>query len=158
FKGSSQVSINWYNRLMNLVEDDDEFKSTAEGITEVTICRKSGQLASKNCQLAGDAVKEAFISGSEPTDYCKQHISRLICSATNQLATQYCPKNNLVYRAYFIRSGEYNKEEHNGVYPEDMTRIPRSYCSIHTEEWYLKELEAYEKLLKDLEDTETDEE
>ncbi len=155
FKGSSQVSIDWYDRLLKLIEDDGEFNAPPSKIVEQTICKKSGLLASKSCQVGGDAMKEAFIAGTEPTDYCKQHTSRLICTASNQLANQYCPKNNLVYRAYFIRSGEYNSQEHNNIYPEDMVQIPGSYCSIHTEEWYQEELEAYEKYLKDLESNQT---
>ncbi len=60
------------------------------GITQVTICSKSGKLP--NPGLCDEFVRtEYFAVGTEPTEYCDVHYSGTICAYDGKIACENCP-------------------------------------------------------------------
>ncbi|MDO5036876.1 MAG: transglycosylase domain-containing protein [Tissierellia bacterium] len=124
----------WYNEILKLLPDGGQLPRPSSQIVQEEICKRSGLLASSYCKRAGDSGQEVFIKGTEPKKTSDVHVRRLICNESGGLATQYCPYESLVYGYYFQRPDKYKSQDHNGVYPEDMGLVPRTYCHIHTEE------------------------
>lgn len=92
-----------------------------EDMVHATVCTLSGKLASKNCGLdtRGVVKEEIFAKGTEPQDYCEQHVYLRVHRRTNNLASADCP-NYLTYsKLFFRREPAYDPSKHNNVYPED---------------------------------------
>ena len=80
--------------VMSEIHKDLEYKNftTPEGITTVTVCKKSGKLAVDGlCSLDGSAYTEYMAAGTEPTEVCDCHVVGSICSATGLRAGDTCP-------------------------------------------------------------------
>jgi len=107
-----------------------------DGLVEKYICLDSGKLATelcKNDQRGSRVVKEIFVAGTEPTEYCDVHVKATICNDSKQLANSYCPKK--VEKVFIIRDNPiwFNKDKSN-VPPDDyMYQLPSTYCTVHKE-------------------------
>ncbi len=66
--------------------------NTPSGITQATVCRKTGCLATNSCT---DTYSEMFTQDNLP-EKCEGHGVQKLCSETGKVATEYCPstKNN----------------------------------------------------------------
>ena len=106
-----------------------------DDIIEKYICQKSGELGSKYCEESGAGYLEKFVKGTEPNTYCKDHDRALVCTSSNRLAGEFCPKESIEYKIIFDRS-DYKPKEHNNIYPDDYEYMPKLYCNIHDEDWY----------------------
>ena len=77
-----------------------QFEMPADIIT-ASVCKKSGKLAVPGvCDQdprGSQIYTEYFASGTEPTEYCTNHISVNICTETGLLASSTCPSTSKVY-------------------------------------------------------------
>ncbi len=67
------------------------------GLTKVTTCAVSGQLATEYCQkdaMQYGTVTDYFPVGHSPTTHCQLHAAYTICQDSLKLATPYCPNTS----------------------------------------------------------------
>ncbi len=63
------------------------------GLTKVTTCAVSGQLASSACRndaMDYGVVTDYWAAGTAPTVYCQMHTARRICTDSGMIASAYC--------------------------------------------------------------------
>ncbi len=63
------------------------------GLTRVTTCAVSGQLATSACRsdaMGYDVVTDYWVNGTAPTTYCQMHTKQEICLNSGMLASPYC--------------------------------------------------------------------
>ncbi len=73
----------------------------SDKLVEVTYCKDSGMLISDACKLdpEGSRADTAyFTKDTMPTEYCTTHVLVAFDKTTNQVATDKCPTENLVYK------------------------------------------------------------
>ncbi|ADQ47292.1 penicillin-binding protein, 1A family [Caldicellulosiruptor kronotskyensis 2002] len=102
------------------------------GIVERYVCKESGKLATSLCKQdprGSQVIKEIFVEGTEPTEYCDKHVKLKVCTQSKKLATQYCP--NVIEKIFIKRDNPIWPGE-SIVPPDDyMYQAPNSYCDIH---------------------------
>ncbi len=129
---TSYHKIIWKN-IMNRVHEGlaDTGFPVPSSITTVSVCRKSGKLASPGvCENdpRGSAVyTEYFAKGSEPTEVCDHHMTTTVCSASGGLPTEFCPEELKVSRTFMI-----TPEGETGQTADTPYRLP-GYCTVHTQ-------------------------
>ena len=129
-------AIDIFNKMSKNIGERENFDENPSYIVTRSISSKSGKLATKMSDYAGASYKEKFISGTEPKDHDDLFKKYLICKDSNKLANQFCPSESVLYTVRFERKEGYDAKDHFGIYPEDYMTIPKSYCNIHTREWY----------------------
>ena len=85
----------------------DILEGSAEnyGLVKVTTCAVSGQLATEACQndaLGYGTVTDWVSRANVPTTYCQMHHKATLCSASNMLAGEFCPPENLTQKSIII--------------------------------------------------------
>lgn len=130
------AAIDIFNKMSKNLAANEKFDEDPSYIVTRSISSKSGKLATKMSDYAGASYKEKFISGTEPKDHDDLFKKYLICKDSNKLANQYCPSESVLYTVLFERKEGYDAKDHFGIYPDDYMTIPKSYCNIHTREWY----------------------
>lgn len=129
---TSYHKIIWKN-IMSRVHEGlaDTGFPVPSSITTVSVCRKSGKLASPGvCENdpRGSAVyTEYFAKGSEPTEVCDHHMTTTVCSASGGLPTEFCPEELKVSRTFMI-----TPEGETGQTADTPYRLP-GYCTVHTQ-------------------------
>ncbi len=111
------------------------------GLTKVTTCVVSGQLATEACRndaMGYGVVTDWWARGTEPTVSCQMHTTQTVCSETGMLASPYCP--NPVQRGVVtIPSGHplYNLLGQYQTVIEEYLGSTAVYssvtCNVHTE-------------------------
>lgn len=68
-----------------------------QGIVNVNICQKSGQLPTSLCKVDHDVYSELFIAGTEPTQSCAVHVQvpYVVLNGKKYLATTNTPPNEI---------------------------------------------------------------
>lgn len=112
----AEHKILWKNIMDEVLDgyEDRDFV-TPEGITKLTVCKKTGLLASSGCSK----VTEYFDIDTAPKTYCSDHIEIELCSECGLRATWETPDE---YRYY--------------DYFDSWSSVPDGYCehtSIETE-------------------------
>ncbi len=77
------------------------------GLTKVTTCVVSGQLATEACrndEMGYGVVTDWWARGTEPTVSCQMHTTQTICPDSGMLASPYCP-NPVTKSVVMIPSG-----------------------------------------------------
>lgn len=127
-----------------IIEDSPE----SLGLVKVKVCSVSGLKATAACSLDVDGhkpVTDWFVKGTEPTQTCDWHETFEICTETNLLATEYCPKEtrkkiSLVFPPESSPLSSWNKLNAGMKLPALADPSDPSdaklYCNVHTEEWY----------------------
>lgn len=83
----------------NILDGDPE----SYGLTLVTTCAVSGQLATDACRndtMGYGTVTDYWYTPTVPTVQCQMHQSMAVCADTNQIATPFCP--NIVTRGVVV--------------------------------------------------------
>lgn len=132
----SQDAISIFNKMTKDIGEKEKFNEDPSYIVTRNISSKSGKLATKMSDYARASYSEKFISGTEPKDHDDLFKKYLICKDSGKLANQFCPSESVLYTVLFERKEGYDPKDHYGIYPEDYMTIPKSYCNIHTREWY----------------------
>ena len=99
-------AITMWKKVMEQIHADlpnKGFDKPASGITKVTVCKDSGLLCSDACHadIRGDrAITVEVPTGMEPTEICHLHEFRDYCTEGKCLATETCPAESVVQRAF----------------------------------------------------------
>ena len=96
-----------------------------EGIVEARICRRTGKVATGNCN---DTYTEIFASGTVPSA-CEGHSSLTICTETGLIANDACPDVETNYYS------EMSPEEASGKWSTNYGNTfkkPTSVCKVHS--------------------------
>ena len=100
----------------------------ADNMDSADICIKSGKLAVDGvCDdtLQGDMTRtEYFAPGTEPAEDCDIHEKVSICTASGQIATQYCPSTE---ERVYLKQGTDGTEDEAYVMPTGLGK-----CTLHT--------------------------
>ena len=105
-------SLQIWDTVMTMLHDDIIAEAASKGeaiktfeksekLIEATYCKDSGMLISDACKLDPEgnrAETSYFTKDTLPTEYCTTHVLVAFDAATNQVATPYCPADNLVYK------------------------------------------------------------
>lgn len=132
---STYVKKLW-KAVMTKAHEGKEKKSLGEteNLTEVTICKKCGNLAVEGlCEdtLQGNmAQKEYFVTGTEPKISCDCHVKMTVCEDSNAEAGIYCPSDSKSTKVY-LKSGTAETEDAQYVAPENVSES----CSVHKTFW-----------------------
>ncbi|NLJ98527.1 MAG: hypothetical protein GX320_04570, partial [Tissierellia bacterium] len=63
------------------------------------------------------------------------HVELTIDKTTNQIANEYCPKDNVVTQVFIQRNPPYNPGNHGGVVPSDYQyTAPTKVCEVHNQQ------------------------
>lgn len=95
-----------WGKIMTRIHENLESQSFSrpEGLTQASICRKSGKLAVPGLcdhDPRGSMIKsEYFVKGTEPTETCDNHIKVTVCKDSGALSTEYCPAESLEEHVY----------------------------------------------------------
>lgn len=109
-QGTSAHTKLW-SRIMTRVttalgQTNKEF-AVPDSILSAQICSKSGKLAIPGiCDhdpQGSTVITEYFAKGTVPTETCDAHTEVSICTASNQVATEYCPETTKVKQIFRIR-------------------------------------------------------
>ena len=97
----------WHSVMQRIHENLPRKEFTQpSGIVTATVCKKSGKLAIEgvcDADPRGSMVyTEYFDKDSVPTETCDHHVKVDICSASGQIAGEYCPVENRVPTVYII--------------------------------------------------------
>ena len=134
---------------------------TTDEMVSVSVCLDSGKLAGGACaaDVRGSRVKKTMCYPEDkPTSHCDKHISKTICSASKDLANDYCSKFaevNPEVRVGTMSQVKLTQSEINaikrasgkgllGMYSSLNYLVSNDVCTLHTAEtWeaYLKQKE-----------------
>jgi penicillin-binding protein 1A len=124
---------NLWHSVMQRIHADLQAKDFEKpsGITQATVCSKSGLLPDdeicKNDPRGSQNYTEYFAEGTVPKETCDHHISLQICKESGKIATEYCPKDQVVTKTYIIGA-----ESGSGDYKYCATEeFLNSVCPIH---------------------------
>ncbi len=127
-KGSYHLDI--WGKIMKEIHQDLPYKAfpkvntSNSGVSEVHICTLSGKLATDLCKADPDhEIKtEFFNSQNAPEEVCDMHVQLDICTITNKIASEFCPKESIVKKTVVRKT--------NGNNPD----IPSEICDLHGSE------------------------
>lgn len=123
----------WHSVMQRIHENLPRKEFTQPlGIVTATVCKKSGKLAIEgvcDADPRGSMVyTEYFDKDSVPTETCDHHVKVDICSASGQIAGEYCPVENRVPTVYII-GGTAETEDGPYLITEEALN---TVCSVHT--------------------------
>lgn len=124
-----------WKAIMEEIHKDLKKKSfiKPDSIVSANICTKSGKLAVEGvCEnaLGGSTVrKEYFAKGTVPTEKCDVHIKYSVCSASGELATEFCPLDLVEDIVYLIKEETSKTPDSKLLLPKG---LEKSSCHIHT--------------------------
>lgn len=98
-----------------------------DSITTARICTKSGKLAVEGLCSSTSRV-EYFDVNTVPKEKCDVHVRYRICTASGQLAGEYCPKEDVEDRVFLI------KDETGSTADSKYVISPNKYvkyCNVH---------------------------
>jgi penicillin-binding protein 1A len=89
------------------LQDRDILQGSAEsyGLTRVTTCGVSGQLATDACRedaMGYKVVTDYVAQESVPKVYCQMHHQTTVCTVSNMVAGPYCPLESLATRGLLL--------------------------------------------------------
>lgn len=103
---------------------------TPGGLTWVEVCRDSGDLPTDLCTMdprGSRVVKDVFIQGTEPKEYCTVHQVANVDVTTGKLATEYCPPENVKAKVFMNipdRDISVNTRDKANI-------LPVEFCDVH---------------------------
>lgn len=131
-QSSTTYSKNIWGAVMKRIHENLEYKdfTVPEGITQATVCKKSGKLALEgvcDSDPRGSMVyTEYFAEGTVPTETCDHHTSVTICNDSGQIASTFCPNTST---GVYIVGGSAGTGDAPYLLSED---VLNSICSLHT--------------------------
>jgi penicillin-binding protein 1A len=77
---------------------------TSLGLVKRTVCSVSGLLATDACKADEEhkPVTDWFRSDKAPSEYCDMHVSLSVCTASNAIATQFCPQDSVRQTSFIL--------------------------------------------------------
>ena len=109
------------------------------GITSAKICTVSGQLAvdglcDHDPRGASIVRNEIFAAGTQPTEYCTQHVQYTICTDSQKLPHENCPAESVETKVGFTRLIPFDGPEkvQDKQYEVPKGVLDNEVCDIHT--------------------------
>lgn len=130
---TAYAKLIWHSVMQRIHENLPRKEFTQpSGIVTAQVCKKSGKLAIEgvcDADPRGSMVyTEYFDKDSVPTETCDHHVKLDICSASGQIAGEYCPVENRV-PTVFIIGGTAETEDGPYLITEEALN---TVCSVHT--------------------------
>lgn len=135
--GTTAYPKNLWRSVMSRLHADLNPKdfTKPEGITQKTVCRKSGLLPLEGvCDhdpRGSQNYKEYFAADTVPDETCDHHIVLTICKESGALAGEYCPKDQVEKRV-FIVGAEHGSADY--AYCASKEQREKN-CTIHDENY-----------------------
>ncbi|MBP3372585.1 MAG: transglycosylase domain-containing protein [Clostridia bacterium] len=145
--GSTAAAPLW-RRVMSPIHqglerrDIQTTSASALGLTTSTVCGVSGLPCNDACRADKEhpPVSDYYVPGTQPGGSCNMHISANGCTASQKLATEYCPAHlvessvivNLAGTAY---AGMEKYITNAGSADMTYETNPEAFCPLHTAEW-----------------------
>lgn len=128
--------ILWRDIMEKINKDKETLSFTIpDSVVTAKICTKSGKLAIDGvCDkaLGGSTVRtEYFAKGTVPTEKCDVHVKLTVCTSSNKLASEFCPKNLQKELVYLVKEKEPTTTADTPyILPKN---LENSTCHIHTD-------------------------
>ena len=128
---SGNPAITMWKKVMQQVHADlpnKDFDKPASGLATVKICQDSGLLCTDACHAdsRGDrAITVTVAAGTAPTESCTLHAFRDYCTEGQCLATESCPAESVVQKAFL----DYTRTD----YGESITAADDAYLISNLE-------------------------
>ncbi len=128
YNGTNPAGQFWSNIMKSIHKNLPNANfNTPSGITQATVCRKTGCLASSGCT---DTYSETFAQDNLP-EKCEGHGYQKVCTTTNKLATKYCPETKTSAYGGKVRKETLNLWKTNGGSATAGGKITET-CDVHT--------------------------
>ena len=132
---TAYAKLIWHSVMQRIHENLPRKEFTQpSGIVTAQVCKKSGKLG-VNPGCSAMRIREAlwfileyFDKDSVPKETCDHHVKLDICSASGQIAGEYCPAENRV-PTVFIIGGTAETEDGPYLITEEALN---TVCSVHT--------------------------
>ncbi|SHO51903.1 transglycosylase domain-containing protein [Anaerocolumna xylanovorans] len=99
-----------------------------DSIVQRTICTKSGKLAVEGLcdkyEGGSTVATEYFAKNTEPTEKCDVHVKVSICSISNKIANDFCPKSKVKEKVLLVK-------EETAKTMDTPYILPKDTCNIH---------------------------
>lgn len=122
------------------------------GLVKVTTCGVSGQLATDACRndiMGYKTVTDYWYQEDVPKQECQMHRKLTICTASNMLAGDYCPAEQIENRGVVLIPKGHPLYEYTGSHANvirdylgpfatlsgDSANLQRTVCNVHTADW-----------------------
>lgn len=133
--GYSSIAVSLYGRIAKILNQDKAAAAfeKPEGLYEVEVCTASGMKPGKYCRYDSlHPVKKILVSQeTEPKEECDIHVSQLVDTRNNLLATDKTPDVFKGYRTFTKRKPPYDPSKFNGILPTDwQTELPTKYSNL----------------------------
>lgn len=97
-------------------------------IVQRKICTKSGKLASDGLcdkyEGGSTVATEYFAKNTEPTEKCDVHVKVAICTESNKIANDFCPKSKVKEKVLLVK-------EETAKTSDTPYILPKDTCNIH---------------------------
>ncbi len=142
--GGNSATLLWQSYMSDIheaknLDDKDilEGDPASYGLTKVTTCAVSGQLATDACRndaMGYGTVTDYWYTPTVPTVQCQMHREMAVCNDSNMIATPYCPSTS-VKGVVVIPEGHplskfANSEKYSSVITEFLGSTSTT-CSLH---------------------------
>ncbi len=137
----SKISALFWKDVMKTVHADLPPKNfdVPKAMVKASVDTTSGKLPSSlsGQDPRGTVVSEWFVPGTVPTEADDVHTTAEICSASNKLATEFCPPSLIETRVFINRKVPYvpseNMEGGKPIQVKDYQyQVPGATCDLHT--------------------------
>lgn len=99
-----------------------------DSIVQRTICTKSGKLAVEGLcdkyEGGSTVATEYFAKNTEPTEKCDVHVKVSICTESNKIANDFCPKSKVKEKVLLVK-------EETATTKDTPYILPKETCNIH---------------------------
>ena len=115
----------------------EQFKPRPPGVVSIEVCTKSGLLPTDQCREADTVRADYFLANHVPRLTCDMHVVVDICTASGELAGEYCPPDQVKQQAFFNRPAYITTDgrwvKGAGRAPLDAAeKPPEAVCKLHT--------------------------
>ena len=128
YSGTNPAGQIWSSVMKSIHKNLPNAKfNTPSGITQATVCKKTGCLATSSCT---DTYTETFAQDNLP-EKCEGHGVQKICTESEKVATQYCPETKNNSYGGTVPKETLNLWNTNGASKSAGGKITET-CTIHT--------------------------
>ena len=128
YSGTNPAGQIWSSVMKSIHKNLPNAKfNTPSGITQATVCKKTGCLATSSCT---DTYTETFAQDNLP-EKCEGHGVQKICTESGKVATQYCPETKNNSYGGTVPKETLNLWNTNGASKSAGGKITET-CTIHT--------------------------
>lgn len=134
-QSSTSYPKNLWKSVMGRIHAEIKPRDFAKpkGITQKTVCKKSGLLPLENtCDQdprGSQVYSEYFASGTAPTESCDHHVLLSVCKESGKPAGEFCPKEQVEKKVYLVDAQQGSPDYQYCAAKE----LLEGSCDLHTE-------------------------